>query len=70
MTPAETLAMARQLLDRPDAKTAGLWPRLGGGGLTRLWLCAADSRNRQYAQARGRVECHSSVDFGPTLIRR
>lgn len=27
MTPAETLAMAEQLLDRPDAKTAGLWPR-------------------------------------------
>jgi hypothetical protein len=27
MTPAETLAMAQQLLDRPDAKTAGLWPR-------------------------------------------
>jgi hypothetical protein len=27
MTPAETLAMAQQLLERPDAKTAGLWPR-------------------------------------------
>ena len=27
MTPTETLAMAQRLLDRPDAKTAGLWPR-------------------------------------------
>ncbi len=27
MTPGETLAMARQVLDRPDARTAGLWPR-------------------------------------------
>lgn len=27
MTPAEILAMAQQLLERADAKTAGLWPR-------------------------------------------
>ena len=27
MTPAETLAVAQQLLERPDARTAGLWPR-------------------------------------------
>ncbi len=27
MTPAETLAMAQQLLDRADLKTAGFWPR-------------------------------------------
>jgi hypothetical protein len=27
MTPAETLAMAQSLLDRPDARTAGIWPR-------------------------------------------
>ena len=27
MTPAATLAMAQQLLERADAKTAGLWPR-------------------------------------------
>ena len=27
MTPAETLAMAQQLLERADPKTAGLWPR-------------------------------------------
>ena len=27
MTPAETLAMARRLLGRPDARTAGIWPR-------------------------------------------
>ena len=27
MTPTETLALAQQLLDRPDAKTASLWPR-------------------------------------------
>ena len=27
MTPSETLAMAQQLLERTDAKTAGLWPR-------------------------------------------
>jgi hypothetical protein len=27
MTPAETLAMAQQLLERPDARTAGVWPR-------------------------------------------
>ena len=27
MTPAEVLAMAQQLLDRPDVKTARLWPR-------------------------------------------
>lgn len=27
MTPSETLALAQQLLDRPDSKTAGLWPR-------------------------------------------
>jgi hypothetical protein len=27
MTPTEALATAQQLLDRPDAKTAGLWPR-------------------------------------------
>lgn len=27
MTPVETLVMARQLLQRADGKTAGLWPR-------------------------------------------
>ena len=27
MTPTETLAVAQQLLERPDARTAGLWPR-------------------------------------------
>ena len=27
MTPAETLTMAQQLLDRADAKTASIWPR-------------------------------------------
>ena len=27
MTLPELLAMAKQLLERPDAKTAGLWPR-------------------------------------------
>jgi hypothetical protein len=27
MTPEATLAAARRLLDRKDAKTAGLWPR-------------------------------------------
>ena len=27
MTPAETLAVAQQLLERADARTAGLWPR-------------------------------------------
>ena len=27
MTPAEILAMAQQLLDHPDVKTARLWPR-------------------------------------------
>ena len=27
MTPTALLAAARQLLDRPDAKTAGIWPR-------------------------------------------
>jgi hypothetical protein len=27
MTPTETLAMAQALLERADAKTAGLWPR-------------------------------------------
>jgi hypothetical protein len=27
MTPSETLAMAQQLLERADARTAGLWPR-------------------------------------------
>ena len=27
MTPAETLALAQQLLERADATTAGLWPR-------------------------------------------
>jgi hypothetical protein len=27
MTPAETLAMAERLLERSDARTAGLWPR-------------------------------------------
>ncbi len=27
MTPAEALAVAQKLLDRPDVKTAGLWPR-------------------------------------------
>jgi hypothetical protein len=27
MTPTELLAAARRLLDRPDAKTAAIWPR-------------------------------------------
>jgi len=27
MTPTELLAAAQRLLDRPDAKTAGIWPR-------------------------------------------
>jgi hypothetical protein len=27
VTPAETLAMAERLLERADARTAGLWPR-------------------------------------------
>ncbi len=27
MTPAEILETAQQLIERPDAKTAGLWPR-------------------------------------------
>lgn len=27
MTPIELLAAAQRLLDRPDAKTAGIWPR-------------------------------------------
>lgn len=27
MTPTELLAAARRLLDRPDARTAGIWPR-------------------------------------------
>jgi hypothetical protein len=27
MTPTEMLALAQQLLDRADARTAGLWPR-------------------------------------------
>ena len=27
MTPAELLAAAQRLLDRPDAKAAGIWPR-------------------------------------------
>ena len=27
MTPTETLAMAQRLLERPDARTAGIWPR-------------------------------------------
>jgi len=27
VTPAASLAIAQQLLERPDAKTAGLWPR-------------------------------------------
>jgi hypothetical protein len=27
MTPTDLLAAAQRLLDRPDAKTAGIWPR-------------------------------------------
>jgi hypothetical protein len=27
VSPEETLALARGLLERPDARTAGLWPR-------------------------------------------
>jgi hypothetical protein len=27
MTPSEMLAAARQLIERPDAATAGVWPR-------------------------------------------
>jgi len=27
MTPTDLLAAARRLLDRPDAKTAAIWPR-------------------------------------------
>jgi hypothetical protein len=48
-TPAEVLAMARDLLSRPDSRTAGVWPR-ASALLARQALEAALDR---YWAARG-----------------
>jgi hypothetical protein len=62
VTPAELLAAARQIQERPSAATAGVWPRAAAflarqaleAALDELW--EADSATRGLSQCTGRSQ--------------
>jgi hypothetical protein len=61
VTPAETLSTARQLLDRTDAKTAGLWPRAAALLARQALEQALDERWRRMALALEQVSTHCQL---------
>jgi hypothetical protein len=65
MTPAETLDAARDLIDRPDASTAGVWPRTAAflarqaieRALAALWESRPDTAGLASCSMRSQLLC-------------
>lgn len=65
MTPAELLAQARALIGRPDASTAGTWPRAAAflarqaleNAVNERWAAGQATRPMLQASMRSRLTC-------------
>src|ERR1039457_4797812 len=77
MTPEELLAAARRLIERPEAATAGVWPR-AAALLTRqaleqamalLWAAEAQAADLPGCSMRSQVLCLTAYLDPPTAAR-
>lgn len=77
MTPEELLAAARRLIERPEAATAGVWPR-AAALLTRqaleqamalLWAAEAQAADLSGCSMRSQVLCLTAYLDPPTAAR-
>ena len=65
MTPEELLAAARRLIERPDATTAGVWPRAAAlltrqaleQAMTLLWAAHTPAADLSECSMRSQVLC-------------
>jgi hypothetical protein len=65
MTPADLLAAARQIVERPSATTAGLWPRAAAllarqaleSALDRLWESSPETAGLARCTMRTQLTC-------------
>jgi hypothetical protein len=65
MTPEELLAAARRLIERPDAATAGVWPRAAAFlarhalevAITALWAAKPQATGLSESSMRSQILC-------------
>lgn len=65
MTPAELLASARDLIERPDATTAGVWPRTAAllarqaleAAVDARWAASSETAGMDRATMRSQLIC-------------
>ncbi len=65
MTPAELLASARDLIDRPDATTVGVWPRTAAllarqaleAAVDAQWATTSETAGMERATMRSQLAC-------------
>jgi hypothetical protein len=65
MTPEELLAAARRLIERPDAATAGVWPRAAAFltrqalevAITALWAAKPQATGLPESSMRSQIRC-------------
>lgn len=77
MTPGELLTAARELIGRPDASTAGVWPRTSAllarqalqDVITSRWSALSETRGLGQAKMRSQLICLPSF-LDPVLARQ
>lgn len=65
MTPEDLLASARDLIDRPDATTAGVWPRTAAllarqaleAAIDAQWATSSETSGMPHATMRSQLTC-------------
>lgn len=74
MTPDELLAAARRLMQRPEAATAGIWPRAAAllarqaieAAMAELWAAKRQAAGLSRARMRSQLLCLTAyLDRGP-----
>ena len=77
MTPEELLAAAGRLIERPDAATAGVWPRAAAlltrqaleRAMAMLWAARAQATGLSACSMRSQVLCLTAYLDRPTAAR-